>query len=52
MLEGGALSHTHNQLEAAVHAKRSIEAIELTPEVCKKAHAVLHTVCILYSVMF
>ena len=31
--EGGAVSHTCNQLEAAVHAKRSIEAIELIPEV-------------------
>ena len=30
----GALSHTRNQLEAAVRAKRSIEAIELIPEVC------------------
>ena len=52
MLEGGALSHTHNQLEAAVHARRSIEAIELIPEVCKMAHTVLHTVRMLYSVMF
>ena len=52
MLEGGALSHTHNHLEAPVRAKKSIEAIELTPEVCKKAHAVLHTVRILYSIMF
>ena len=33
VVEGGALSHTHNQLEAAVRAKRSIEAIELIPEV-------------------
>ena len=31
--EGGAVSHTRNQLEAAVRAKRSIEAIELIPEV-------------------
>ena len=30
---GGAVSHTRNQLEAAVRAKRSIEAIELIPEV-------------------
>ena len=34
MAEGGAVSHTHNHLEAAVHAKRSIEAIEFIPEVC------------------
>ena len=32
--EGGAVSHTRNQLEAAVRAKRSTEAIELIPEVC------------------
>ena len=32
--EGGAVSHTRDQLKAAVHAKRSIEAIELIPEVC------------------
>ena len=31
---GGAVSHTRNQLEAAVRAKRSTEAIELIPEVC------------------
>ena len=30
---GGAVGHTRNQLEAAVRAKRSIEAIELIPEV-------------------
>ena len=41
MVEGGALSHTRNQLEAAVCAKRSIEAIELIPEVCIR-HIVLH----------
>ena len=52
MLEGGALSHTHNQLKAAVCAKRSIEAIQLIPEVRKKAHTVLHTVRMLYSIMF
>ena len=34
MAGGGAVSHTRNQLEAAVSAKRSIEAIELIPEVC------------------
>ena len=34
VVEGGAVSHTRNQLEAAVRAKRSIEAIELIPEVC------------------
>ena len=28
-----SVSHTRNQLEAAVRAKRSIEAIELIPEV-------------------
>ena len=32
--EGRAVSHTGNQLEAAVCAKRSDEAIELIPEVC------------------
>ena len=32
--EGGAVRHTHNQLEAAVHNKRSTEAIELIPEAC------------------
>ena len=31
---GGSVSHTRNQLEAAVRAKRSTEAIELIPEVC------------------
>ena len=36
--EGGALSHTRNQLEAAVRAKRSIEAIELIPEVCNDTY--------------
>ena len=35
----GAVSHTRNQLEAAVRAKRSIEAIELIPEVC------IHYIC-------
>ena len=30
----GAVSHTHNQLEAAVCVKRSIEAIELITELC------------------
>ena len=32
--EGGAVSHTPNQLEAALHTKRSTEATELIPEVC------------------
>ena len=31
--EGGAVSHTYNQLETTVRAKRSDEAIELIPEV-------------------
>ena len=34
VVEGGAVSHTRDKLEAAVRAKRSTEAIELIPEVC------------------
>ena len=33
-VEGGAVSHTPNQLEAALRTKRSTEATELIPEVC------------------
>ena len=33
---GENVSHTRNQLEAAVRAKRSVEAIELIPEVKKE----------------
>ena len=40
---GGAVSHTRYQLEAAVRAKRSTEAIELIPEVCNG-----HIICTLY----
>ena len=50
---GGALSHTRNQLEAAVHAKGCIEAGELISEVYER-----HILCyilyvrILYSAFF
>ena len=44
---GGSVSHTRNQLEAAVRAKRSTEAIELIPEVCKG-----HIICILYTYLY
>ena len=45
--EEGAVSYTHNQLEAAVRAKRSIEAIELIPEVCNGL--VYMYVCVLWK---
>ena len=44
--EGGAVSHTRNQLETAVRAKRSIEAIELIPEVCNELDYMYVYMCV------
>ena len=41
--EGAAVSHTPNQLEAALRTKRSTEAIELIPEVCTCNEKFLYT---------